>query len=224
LVRADLVSGPRARQVLRYAKPLAGAAVAMLVALSLLALSGAPQQAESHSAKAATSVAAVTASRPATPAATTKPAAAALAVPPAPVADAEEPESADSLSDGPVTGSASVRAARANAQVVRGNQLLRQGQTAKAKSRFQAALKLVPSQTRALTALTRLALKEHDAAAALPYARTFARLRPKSKVALVLLGDAQRMSGDLASARVSWQKAARLGAKDAQQRLRSVAP
>jgi Flp pilus assembly protein TadD len=84
-------------------------------------------------------------------------------------------------------------------------------------------LKLVPSQTRALTALARMALKERNAAAALPYARTLARLQPKSKVALVLLGDAQRLSGDLTSARATWQKAARLGAKDAKQRLRDSA-
>jgi len=227
LARAELVSGPRARQLLRHAKPLTGAAVAILVVLGLLAVSAAPKQAERGSAKVAASAAAAMASGLATPTATTEPTAWAsvpLVVLPAAVADAQQGESADSLSDEPaVTGSPAYRAARAKALVLRGNLLLRQGQTAKAKSSYQAALKFVPSETRALTALTQLALKERNAAAALPYARAFARLKPKSKVALVLLGDAQRLSGDLTSARATWQKAARLGAKDARQRLRDSA-
>jgi tetratricopeptide (TPR) repeat protein len=128
----------------------------------------------------------------------------------------EDDESADEPAD---NAASSDEEARAKALARQGKALLKKGRTSQAKETFEAALAIVPNHTRALSALTKLSLKEHDAVAALKYASALAKLRPKSGSALLMLGDAQQLSGDTTSATESWQRAAQRGSKPAKARL-----
>ncbi len=111
---------------------------------------------------------------------------------------------------------------RVNALAKQGKALLRRGLTERAKSAYDAALELAPNHPRALAGRLRLALSEKDAELALQHARALAQARPKSAMAQLLLGDAERLAGDLAAARAAWHHAARLGSPDARARLRRM--
>jgi tetratricopeptide (TPR) repeat protein len=132
----------------------------------------------------------------------------------------EDDEAADSAAElAPNETSSSDAIGRAKGLARQGKLLLRKGRTSQAKEAFEGALLLVPAQTRALSALAKLGLKEHDAEAALRYASTLAKLRPKSASALLMLGDAQKLAGDTTSAIATWQRAAQRGSRPARARL-----
>ena len=145
--------------------------------------------------------------------------------------DAEEADEADddAADDVPAVGPNGVAPSsealgRAKTLARQGKSLLRKGRTSQAKAAFEAALALVPSQTRALAALAKLGLKEHDAETALRYASALVKLRPKSASSLLLLGDAQTLAGDATGATASWERAAQRGSKPARSRLQDQQP
>jgi hypothetical protein len=149
-------------------------------------------------------------------------AATAATAPTSPQADEtdEDDESADDVADSAASSDVSADdAARAKALARQGKSLLRKGKTSQAKEAFEAALALVPNQTRSLSALAKLSLKQRDAKAALEYAGALVKLRPKSGSSLLLLGDAQKLAGDTVSATDSWERAAQRGSKPAKARL-----
>lgn len=131
----------------------------------------------------------------------------------------EDDESADDVADNASSDVSADDAARAKALARQGKALLRKGKTSQAKEAFEAALALAPSQTRSLSALAKLSLKQRDAKAALEYATALAKLRPKSGSSLLLLGDAQKLAGDTAAATDTWERAAERGSKPAKARL-----
>lgn len=138
--------------------------------------------------------------------------------------DGEEADEADDDTDAPALGSngsapSSDAIGRAKGLARQGKVLLRKHHTAQAKEAFEAALALVPNHTRALAALAKLSLKERDAEAALRYAGSLAKMRPKSGSALLMLGDAQKLAGDTSSAIATWQQAAQRGSRPARDRL-----
>ena len=111
---------------------------------------------------------------------------------------------------------ASVLAKQANAQ-------LRAGRTARAKSLYESGLRTDPRNPRVLSGLAQLGLKQRDAALALTHAQALVGERPRSASAQLLLGDAQRMAGDVADAERSFKRAAQLGSTEARSRLRALA-
>jgi tetratricopeptide (TPR) repeat protein len=132
----------------------------------------------------------------------------------------DDDEADDERADGASSGASGGQgAARAKVLAHQGKALLRKGRTSQAKQAFEAAVALDPSQTRALSALAKLGLKERDATAALKYAGALAKLRPKSGSSLLMLGDAQQLAGDTAGATTSWQQAAQRGSRPAKTRL-----
>jgi hypothetical protein len=113
-------------------------------------------------------------------------------------------------------------ARRAAALTKQGTALLKKGRAAQAKQRFEAALQQHPRDALALAGLTRVALQQKDASAAKRRAQELASARPTWDVSHLLLGDAYKLGGDPAAAKLAWRRAARLGSRDASERLRAA--
>ncbi len=129
------------------------------------------------------------------------------------VQEASDEESGDSL-DGTKGG---VR--RASALVSEGHVFRREGKLDRAASSYRDALRAYSGYPRALTGLARLALEQGDGITAVRYARALVRARPQQAASHLLLGDALRVSGNLAAAKSAWKVAARRGDRTAKHRL-----
>jgi hypothetical protein len=226
----------------RYAKHAAFAATATLVAIGMFALAG-PSPTPAPAKPAVSQPVLVGSAAPANG----SPASATIAEPPAKqvtpvdvkasapalvatshvdaqpeprVSDERERENAEPASARPAAERARMR--RANALSNEGASLLRKGQVARAKTRYQAALQSVPHYPRALAGLVRVELRKNERAAALQHAQLLARVRPNSATSQLLLGDAERRTGDLTSARAAYRRAVRLGSQEARTRLRNL--
>jgi tetratricopeptide (TPR) repeat protein len=97
--------------------------------------------------------------------------------------------------------------------------LFKNGRLGLAEASYLKALKLQPGYPRAMAALVRVHIQRRDGAEAVRWAKQLVEKQPDNGVNQLLLGDAQKLRGDLTSAQEAWTEAARLGNATARERL-----
>jgi Tfp pilus assembly protein PilF len=101
-----------------------------------------------------------------------------------------------------------------------GMALFKDGRLGLAEASYLKALKNVPGEPRAMAALVRVHIQRRDGAEAVRWAEQLVAKHSNDPVNLLLLGDAQRLRGDITAAQEAWTEAARNGSAAARQRLR----
>jgi hypothetical protein len=98
----------------------------------------------------------------------------------------------------------------------------RQGNLAAAKREYEAVLRRIRNNPRALAGLVAIAIEQNNGAEAVRWARRLTVASSENSNNYVLLGDAYKAAGDMRSARDAWQTALRMNPQNrrAQSRLR----
>jgi CheY-like chemotaxis protein len=138
---------------------------------------------------------------------------------PAPAAVAPTPPVEEEVSDEHGGHQNRANARKASLLSNQANAFRRKKMLPTARVRYLEALRVYPDYPRALSGLVQLSLSDGQEDEALRYARQLVKARPGQAAYQVLLGDAYRATGDEKSARTSYQGAARLGSKTAEERL-----
>ncbi len=136
---------------------------------------------------------------------------------PEPTVTTEEAPADDEVEDERDVLKASSR--RASALVSEGHALRREGKLTNAEALYRKALAEYPGYPRALAGLAHLAIEREHGTEAVRYARWLVRVRPQASNHL-LLGDAQRLAGNMVAAKSAWKLAARGGSRVAESRLK----
>ncbi|MAQ16433.1 MAG: hypothetical protein CMN30_16780 [Sandaracinus sp.] len=141
-------------------------------------------------------------------------------------ADAEEAVDAEEHADGEDPeaegGAPRTRAEQLDALVNAGNFFRGRRRYALAERRYESALRMSPSNARALTGIALVSIAQRKPNDAVRYARRLVRARSGSAGARVILGDALALDGDRAGARREYRKALELNPRHsgARRRLR----
>lgn len=116
-----------------------------------------------------------------------------------------EDEGDDESGEGP--GANASRSERISWNLQSGNFHRNRGHPAMAARRYQAVLRIMPRNGRALAGLARVAIMQNDSAGAVRYARRLVRVNSNNAGNRVLLGDTLRADGKTAEARAEWERA-----------------
>jgi hypothetical protein len=111
-------------------------------------------------------------------------------------------------------------ARRASLLSNQGNAFRRKRMLPTARVRYLEALRVYPDYPRALSGLAQLSLADGNGSDAIRYAKQLVAARPGQAAYHLLLGDAYRAAGDEKEAKATYQTAARLGSRTAEERLR----